>query len=376
MSKILPSRIVTGNRWYIIFYQTNPVTGEYTRFRQSYDINRIKNHKERMKVAKQHLDEVNKKLPTGWPFIISEQKETVDITSALQIALTAKLSSDREKTRSTFKSRAGIFNDFLLDTDKENMDVKDFKKRYAYEFLDWAVKTRCIGDTTYNNYKSEMRSLFSEMVKRELITVNPFAGITKKRNIQKIRRAYSDYELQLIIKAASKHKYLLLAILMIYYTFLRPIELRRLKISHLNLKLGFIHTPGNISKNKRDEIVTIPDVFMEVLKTYELEKYPGYYYVFGKKFEPGDHQSSMHMIRNKFKKVIEELISQGLLEEDKGLQLYSFKDTGNMELVVNNVNMLDIMHQNRHTSLETTQKYLQKFHKINTGIKTFNKRLI
>lgn len=65
----LPARLVKGvNKWYILYYQTNPQTAELERFRPTYNLNRIKNIRLRNRTAKGYVDQINNLLPDGYPF--------------------------------------------------------------------------------------------------------------------------------------------------------------------------------------------------------------------------------------------------------------------------------------------------------------------
>jgi len=57
------------------------------------------------------------------------------------------------------------------------------------------------------------------------------------------------------------------------------------------------------------------------------------------------------------------------MDDITGLQYYSWKDTGAVELFKKKVNILEIMRQLRHKDLSTTQKYCQSLYVINMEIR-------
>lgn len=62
----LPARLVVSRqRWYITFYQTDPVTGKRVRHRDTFDLNRIPSIRERTQAARMIIHEINAKLPNN-----------------------------------------------------------------------------------------------------------------------------------------------------------------------------------------------------------------------------------------------------------------------------------------------------------------------
>lgn len=79
----LPARLVKGkDRWYILFYQTDPKTGDWKRFRPTYNLNRILNIKERTRLGNRIVKEVNKLLPEGWPLVDQSDPMNTNILAA------------------------------------------------------------------------------------------------------------------------------------------------------------------------------------------------------------------------------------------------------------------------------------------------------
>lgn len=55
-----------------------------------------------------------------------------------------------------------------------------------------------------------------------------------------------------------KNKHFLLASYILYYCFIRPAEMARLKIGNINLAKQTIYIEDTISKNKKDGTITLP----------------------------------------------------------------------------------------------------------------------
>lgn len=373
-----PARLVRGRNWYIIYYQVHPDTNERVRFRESYDLNRIPSLKLRLKTAIEIIDKINSMLPDGWPFYNVDLKEKIPLVDAIQIAKNAKCTTDREKTIVTYKSISKIFCEWAASTGLAINPLESFTKTNAYEFLDWAEQKRGVSAATYNNYVIILRALFNELINREMISKNPFAMIKPKKTAPKGRRALTGEEKAAIIQYAFENdKPVCLAILLLYYTFIRPVEMRRLRLSHFDLNRQLIIMPGVITKNKDNESVTIPDVLIDFLRDLKLNKYPSNYFLFGKDMLPSTNKPcGHHTINRRHSYILKRLQEQKILSNTDGISIYSWKDTGAADLVTENINIMEIMLQLRHKNLATTQRYLASFNQVNKEIKHRAKQLL
>lgn len=376
----LPARLVKGHRWYIVFYQLDPSVGERVRIRETYDLNRIPDLIERAHSAELLISQINAKLPFGFPFeeAFKADASYTNILDAIGVAEGIKCNTDRPRTVECYKSTAAIFCEFIKLNQWEDMNVGAFERKHAMAYMDYAVFDRGVGNRTYNNYLERTRALFKELLDRDYIRVNPFADFKKKKHNGKERRAFSDTEKDLVIKEiAKKDKWLLLAILLQYYCFIRPIELLRLQFYMIDLKEGLIRLPADITKNKQNSIVTIPDVLLPILKRYKLHTYDQSWVIFGVSIQPHtDKAAGRNTMNARHARILKELRKDKKILDIKGLSLYSWKDTGALELFKKKVNPLEIMKQLRHNDLATTQLYCQSLYNVNREIKALDNDLI
>ncbi len=376
----LPARLVKAvDRWYIVYYQTNPGTGKLERFRETHNLNRISDRKLRMEMAKRIIKNLNSKLPLGWPFFDTDENHSkTNIIDAIELAKKIKCTTDRQRTIDMVESMTRIFFEFLKRQGWKEMSIGEFQKKQALEFLDYAVFDRGIGARTYNNYIERMRALFMELKEREYILYNPFSGLKKKKEAGKRRRAFNADERMIVADYISKKdKWLMLGVLLQYHCFIRPIEQRRIKIRMIRLNEGVIWLPGSITKNREEATLTIPDVLMPFLRDFGLEKFNQNYLLFGKGVRPHNSQSCGHNTMNyRHRTILEKMKKQDILSDIEGLSYYSWKDTDAIELFKRKVNILEIMRQLRHKDLSTTQKYCQSLYTINHEIKALDNALI
>lgn len=364
--KYLPAELKKwGNRWMIVFYQINPSTNERQRFARSFDLNRISDFFEKEKRAAELLKELNEDLlPKGYPFFEPEKKvkglSSTPIKQALEIAALVKMQG-RAATVSAYRYSSNVFIEFLCHNELDKVGVGEFSPQMALRFLDWIVLDKKLSNVSHNNLGSKLRTMFEVLKEREYINENPFSGFKKRVEEQKERRPLSDDEKE-ILGAYIKEKdpRLYLAVLLMYYCFIRKSELLRLKFRYFDFRNGVIRMPGAKTKNRKTETVTIPKELIKILKEdYYFNKYPGHWLVFGKGMNPNVSPCSRNTPTTRHRKLVNDLGKKGRLSDCKGIHFYSWKDTGAMNLVEQNVDILKIQQQLRHSSLHTTQKYLK-----------------
>lgn len=372
--------LVKGQRWYIKYYQTNPATGLRERFRETFDLNRIKDLEEREAAARQHVREINAKLPLGFPFEeqYSQLPSETNILAALEVAKKVCCDSDRENTNRNIRSMCNIFTEFLEGEGLTGITVGEFRKSHAVSFMDYAVFDREVEPRTYNNYKERLTSIFKALKQRGYVKKNWFKKFKKKRVHGKQRRAFSEREREIVAEHISQtDPWMTLGILLQYHCFIRPIELRRLQFHMIDLIEGTIRLTSDETKNRDNDIVTIPDDIAVLLRAYNFQQYRPTWLVFGEGGHPHPDKACGHgLYWERHRNALQLLHDKGKLLNIKGLSYYSWKDTGAMELFKKKVNMLEIMKQLRHKDLATTQKYCQSLYVINEEIKALPNALV
>lgn len=360
--KFLPARLVRASyRWYIEYYQTNPSTGNLERFRETRQINRIKDKRERSKIARAYVKEINSMLPDGWPFQVEKPDAKYTVKQAVQLALQAKVNTTELNTHRSYQSHVRIFLQYCEEKKINQLDIRDFTKKDAYAYMDHVLIERKLSPKTYNNYVTHLRSLWYVMVDREMITKNPFVGIKRAAVEKKNRRTFTDEERKTIARFLSDNdRPMFWAILLQYYCFLRPVELRRLRFRNFDLVNGTIEiTPDINRKSKKRRIITIPPFALSVFRQKDFINNPTNYLVFGEYLKP--HRSkpcSPNAMNKRHKRYMKTLKKSGDLQDITGLKFYSWKDTGitdHSKLV----SLINLQRQAGHAKPETTLIYYQ-----------------
>lgn len=174
----------------------------------------------------------------------------------------------------------------------------------------------------------------------------------------------------------------------IFYTFLRPSEIARIKIKHVKrYKENFFDLGIDITKNKKSVFneLYIEPYMVELYsklgwdKFFDDKKYEDYY-VFTGNLVPSLSKSGKYNYSKKFSRLIEklsfdvekdengkivknakdEVVKTVKKEWDENFSLYSIKHTGNIIAFKAGFSLTQLQLQNRHSSVQQTENYLRK----------------
>lgn len=384
----LPAQLVEGKfGWYIKFYQTDPADRKRKRIKKTFDLNRIRCSKERKRVARKIIHRINQILPFGFPYLmdldfngIAPQTVRVDnghcppivpnienpaslgttpIEDAISFICDLKCRGSRPNSQKDYRSAKNIFGAFLSKHRLEAIPVAQFTPTLAQHYMDYCLVDRNVGNNTYNNYLRTAKIIFKALADREYIKANPFDKIAKKRKTDKKRRAFTPEERRVVAQYIKEQEpRLFLALLLQYYGFIRPVEIRRLKFKFFDLGCCVVSLPGSITKNHKARFVTLPKAIMHHFRNDEFTRWPSNYYVFGPKLRPHPAQTCGRDTMYKLhKKILLELCKIGMVQDIEGLTWYSWKDTGLTD--INNMGIPPIAARNQcgHSDLATTMRY-------------------
>ncbi|MFK5855222.1 MAG: site-specific integrase [Bacteroidota bacterium] len=342
-------------QWCVVFYYKHPETGSMVRFRR-WISNRIKTKSGRRDKARQLINNINLKLKCGWNPYADHEKQLTNLVEAIEFALKIKSKSIGKRSRHSYNSIAGIFTDYLKTHNLDAIAVDEMNKDIAQAFCDHILLERNYSPRTYNNHVTSLKTIFNFLVKREFLNFNPFSLIDKLREPEPEITAYSNKELDKISETLPSFNYQLYVISqLIFYCFVRPAELVRLQYHDIQWEHGMILLPGSKSKNKKSAVIILPEQLKQNLKKWDLD-YPDDYYLFAKDLQPGTKQIAPTRIAEAWRKYAD--------AHKIKKNIYDFKHTGNGMAFDQGFNSRDIQLQNRHSSLDETQRYLNKFRRV------------
>jgi len=311
-------------------------------FKKRCGINKIKLIPERRQFARQMLREINNALRVGYvildPPALQVLREIVDL----------RKNQLRHRSWQSYHYAINAFEKWLPDKETK---MDQINKVMARSFLESLLRAGQKGKSI-NGIRGFLTAIFNYYAENHEDYVNPFRGTQKYRQEVGKNIAFTDEQRAKLWAAMTPE--LRLFTRFIYFTYIRPLELLRLRVSDIRMDLGAIIIQGHQSKNKRQQAVEIPDAFMEELKLMEYDKMPGEWFLFGRGLKPGPESLG----RNRVSAMHSDLL-ESMKFGNKNLTLYSWKHTGVVAAYKEKIDLHSIMRQLRHHSLDMTQIYLK-----------------
>lgn len=359
VSYILP-RYIKGKRHYVEFYCYNPEKCKLTRIRKHFD--NIKNVKLRNRTALDFVERIAVRLLEGWnPFLEgagAKEYTTFTEASAKYEEYLDKLMAEggmRSETVLGYKSRLHILNDWVEEHKDKIYYSYQFNGRNISRFLDYVFIERNNTVRTRNNYYNWLCSFCNYLTERQYVPSNPMAsvqrlkskGINKNRDIipEDVLRNIHDFLME-------NNKHFLLACYVLHYILIRPHEMTFLKIEDISIINQTIRVKGEYTKNHNDATLTLPKKVIKLMLDLDVFSSPGHYYLFSEDFKPGEKQIS----EKKFRDYWTGKMRKKLKFSDK-YKFYSLKDTGITNMIKDNLDVITVRDQARHSSIEMTDTY-------------------
>lgn len=354
---------------YIEFYAYDPNQGRLRRKR--IKTNRIKSLTKRRQYVRDVMKRIGDQLKNGWnPWIAQDSSDLHLFTEALdryETHINKMLESGyyRKETYNGYKSYLKILRHYTSKI-KPIHYIYQFERAYCVDFLDYVFIKRDNGAQTRNNYLHFLRLFSSFMLEKGYVKSRPTDGISpiSKRLYKKERTVIpaemvgkiSDY-------CRLNDRHFLLACYLLYYCFIRPVEMVRLRIEYFNLTAGTITIPAECSKNKKKQTVTVPKKVLMYALELGIFSEPIQYYIFSDGLRPGKNEINPKIFRDHWAKLRKPL---GMRSEWK---FYSLKDTGITEMLKSQkVSTIEVRDQARHSSLSITDIYADHSDLVNPDI--------
>jgi integrase len=370
-----------SKQWFVYYSCMDPATGRMVRFRDYSGFNKLRTRAARISLSNKKIQEINSSLEKGWtPFqdsgIIYEnevlynkvskkagkQKNgTRDFTYYSSLFLKRIKSDVRPSSYTTYKSKLRIFNDWVQK--KTKATIWDFNERTAVAFIQYLKDDRKV-KSGINYYIELMRRLFDLMIEEKAIRTNPFKGVKKEKKNHRPPQYYGMEAVKLFkTESLRKDPQMWLVFRLIFYCFIRPKELRYLRIEHFHFDEGFIFIPAEISKTKRNRYPAIPQVFLKELISEGYAKYPKHFFVLSIKKKPAEMPKpiSKNYLWNHFSAMRQSL------NLPKDYKFYALKHTGMAMAKLAGVDTKDIQMQAGHHSLDMVDKYLNQLTPVNSN---------
>lgn len=361
-----PARLVRGKKWYIEWTDFDGPGGAQQRHRKEFGLNEIENLSVREAVGQRLADNLKhfyREKPEPPPVARAEHAHTV--AQAVALALARKLKSPRRNTHRGYKSISKKFLAWAASERVDALPVEDFSRRHARDFFDHLTDSREYRGCTLNNYLTHLKALWSELIEREMVTVNPFKFIKPVREETKTRRAFTDEERRVVAAEIERTDYWLFrGLLLQFFCYVRPVELTRLRFRDFDLSRGLVTVQEGDAKSWKKVVKTIPQSIMPYFLDGRFNKYPTNYFMLGRveerrgmaRVEPCMTPVDDDRMYRRHLKVLLRLKKQGKLADITGLTWYSWKDAG-ISMHTRRTSPVATKDQAGHTDLSVTSRY-------------------
>jgi len=354
-----------SKRWYVEYYVWSEQRAKLIRRRNYTGFTKFDTYHKRLDYGKSMCRELNNLLPNSCvePFdevpeekIEFETNKKEKSTIKRDLDYIHELLYDSEKSTSKhYKSTLKDFNEWLTSSNRTFQSFDSFTKANAQEFVDYMTLKLNNSGKTVANKVAHLKAMTNKLIERDIVELNPFIKLSMPKVIETERNFSFSLELIKKIKEYSieNEPFGWLFFQFIYYSYMRPVEITRLKIKDIDLVNNKIHVAGQIAKNGKTQSIELPGPLKKQLLIYLGSNSNIDHYIFTSEKVPGQKQIGKNYFSMLFQKVKKEL------KLEQKYTLYSWKHTGVVHAYKNNVNIKALQLQCRHSSIEQTDTYLK-----------------
>ena len=350
-----PAELKINKAWYIEYYVKSPSTDKLVRFRNR--VPQIKTKRARELYAKKMIEAINIKLYNGWsPWYENPNNNYKLISDAFELYINKlkKEMSDGIKRPDTLRAYTSFVSNVQRYIDEKQLAIKylvEIDFRFVSGFLDYIYYEKNNSPATYNNYLAYFKAFLEWAKAKDYIKQNATDNIKNKPKIQKKREPLTQEVKACIKELKNTDFHFFVACMLTYFCLIRRTELTKLKVADIRLIESCIILDASITKNRKTDSVTIPDVFLPILAQH-LQYAKNSDYLFSTdNFKPGRKQLTPKKISDTWAKY------RNLYGFDSKFQFYSLKDTGIMDLLNSGVPSIKVRDQARHYDIKQTESY-------------------
>lgn len=357
-----------SKRWFVYYSFIDPSTGKMKRFKYYKGINDRDTLEKRISYIYGVKTRIKKKILSGWnPF---KEQEQVSYTNLLEYqgrdncvsggpkTLDFYLSDYLERkncrpaTYTSYKSKFRYFKKYMKSIRKGKIFMYSITRENADGFVQYLKKERKLQNKTINDYVVLLKVFFAFLVKQGECRENVFDHIKKMKEYPRRPRIYTRDVIEKVVQVMKRDDpQMYLAVQIMFNCFIRPGELRHLKISDIDFENGSIRIPASVSKVGKQRVVVLPDHLLEQVRKLFLGVYSKEFYIIGKAGKPAENKVGRNYMYYRFVGIKEKL---GMSKE---YILYAWKHTGMVELKRSGADWLAVRNQAGHASLDQTIAY-------------------
>ncbi|WP_233885309.1 tyrosine-type recombinase/integrase [Tenacibaculum piscium] len=365
-------QISINKQWHVYYYYRNPKNGKMVKFTERKGINRLKTIASRNLASKNLQKALKRYLQDGFnPFAEKEIKVDVNTkiytsSEALNLAFNQKEPTWKESTIDVNKVYLNSFTRWLSANNLKDSPISEITRKHISFYLSYLIEVKSISNTSRNNHKRLLSSLFTQLEESEIIPLNFIGKISFLKSTAKKNKPFNATQLDEILKYTKENDpYLYDYIKFMWYSFLRPIEIIRLKIENIDFDNNSIEIQ---TKTKERDYVRLVSANKKYLKTLNLDALDKTKSIFTKYQKPDFWETKKEKSKeNWFTRRFKIIKTKFNLSEDYGI--YSFRHTSALSLYYHFLNkqgfneyqsVLKVQEIMRHTDENTTRKYLRE----------------
>lgn len=304
--------------------------------RKTYgNLNKLRTTKERLKEAQRIITKIEAG-DTNAPV------KTYKLCQLLSNLVQEKMPLLERKSYLSYDSHVNVFAHWLRGEGKD---------KQPNEYFIYLAK-RGLHKNTLRHKHIILKSLCSELVKQKRLKENPFANTNFKRVKATSKLPFNPTQTQLLKDYMTVYNnQLLLACEFMYYLYLRPKELRLLKIKDILFDDWKLVLSGEIAKDDDTVYKKIPLPFRDKINT--LRACNVEHYIFSKTNKPGAKPVGVNYLSNLHRVMLKKL------NISNRYSLYSWVHTGIKNAALSNIPIKELQLQKGHHDLNMFNQYLK-----------------
>ena len=349
-------RLHEGKEWYVDFSAWDHFRERMRRKR--YKLNHIAKKSDRRHYANELIKNLVRRLSTGWlPWMESEKGRaycTFQEAREHFLRVQDRYLKDgiiRPATHTEYRSK---LNNLAEHIEKNPIKyICQLDAEYLKMFVSTIYFDRGNSAQTHDNYLRCLNVFCRFLVDEGYHASNIAEKIKRfgRKARGKNRSVIPAAEMRRIYEYLSnENRYFLLACYVLHYGLIRPKEMSMLRLSDISLQRQTLAISGDISKNRRTAVVTLPDKVVNLMLDLKTFDNPDDYYLFSYDFKPGKERRLERNFRECWDKM------KRKLKLPPEYKFYSLKDTG-ITNMLRSVDVLSVRDQARHSSIEMTNTY-------------------
>lgn len=263
----------------------------------------------------------------------------------------------RPASLQSYSSMTSLLVEWCKRTGRGRVSCSGFRKIDAVEYLDYIIE-KGNSNRNYNNTLKQLKLFFSWCVANCYCESNPFEGLKLRAKTEK-RRILIDAESRRRIAEFFREycPQMLLVCRLIYSSAMRPKEIANIRIQDIDLEARCVHVPPEVAKNRHARNATLSQDLIDELRPVVGRGLPGEWYLFGS--NPGIEPSCRRVALSNFRKKWD--VVRERLNLPREMQLYSFRDTGLVDLLHAGVDQLTVRQHADHSSLAMQDIYTSHY---------------